>query len=176
MRILGLAAIAITVSFSLPSPAQAERVCVPNGDCYTAECWEIPDGRRCRRVCPRRCFDDTPRYVPPRIPDPETASRYIAPQPSYRPFPDHPPFDDRPFRAFLVIGAILFLAFLLTQSTSIDTAIAKAEKSAASARTLAREASSKVDEIDALISDAERDAFESGRKAADKEWKEWTRE
>ena len=175
----GLVAVAaITMVFLLASPARAERVCVPHGDCFTAECWAIPGGRRCRRVCPKRCYDDSSRYfVPGRRRDPEQASRYVAPQPPYHPYTEQPPFDAGPLLALLVVGFLIAVAIVgASQGTSIDSEIEEALQSAASARTLAREASNKVEEIDSVISSAEREAFASGRKAADKEWKDWTHE
>ena len=152
------------------SPARAERVCVTQ-ECWTAECRPIPGGRRCRRVCRRRCYDDAPHYIQPRRPDPP-AYRYAQPQKHYTQPRVVPPID--PELAVLagialLVGFIAFIAHTFTRDTTAKQ-IAEIEQSSRSLREEAQDEQSKTQAINDHITSAEADAFRQGQRRAEEDW------
>lgn len=135
---------------SVPAAAQPERVC-SEPECYAAGCWAVPGGRRCRRVCRRRCWTMPPRYVPPA---PQYVPRYLPPpepryQPPYVP-PVHQPAALQFHHALLLLGgaaALVVIIALITDATGrrrtalrIDADIQKTNELTAKLEAAARDA------------------------------------
>ena len=164
MRAFLFIALTLTAGASWIPPASAQHCEIV--ECRV-DCWRVPGGRQCERRCLRRCW----RPAPPPV--------YV-PSPDYQPAPlnyAHPLQIDAPLLIGLGLLAVLFVAFLAAafNDTSTSQEIATIEQSALSARSLARDAESKTQAIDTFIAQAEADAFQQGRKAADAEWEEFTR-
>lgn len=117
MRVVGfflLAGLAAGAVFADASPAHAG--CEVVG-CYTAECWAIPGGRRCRRVCQRRCWNDAPRYYAP-PPQP----RYYAP--THQAVPQFNGIDIDPAGlAAAAVLAIVIIAIIAAIGASSDNSL-----------------------------------------------------
>ena len=162
--ILGGAMVAGVLAASpLPAHAGCEVVC------YTAECRPIPGGQRCRRVCRRRCWIEAPRFYAP----PEDDA------PRQRTWDSAEAVRSDPLLMGLGLFAIVIVIAILAASASADTAakeIEAIEKQTFSARAEARDTDTKIQAIASSIASAEADAFEQGRRAADDEWKEFTRD
>ena len=137
------------------------------------DCWRVPGGRQCERRCLRRCWRPPPPPVYAPSPHYHPAPRYHAPQQNYA----DPLQIDPTILAGLGLLAVLFVAFLAGafNDTSLSREIVAIQWSARSARSQAQEAERKTHAINSYIAEAEADAFQQGRNAADAEWDEFTR-
>lgn len=141
----------------------------------STECWFVgPGHRRCQRRCTRRCWHDAPRYYPP-APQPDYTPRYD-PAPQYR--SAGPVIDPAAVVAFGLTALVIFAIVAAIIGASADATareIAAIEQASFDNRTQAHANEQETHAINSHIASQEADAFQQGRRAADDEWKEFTR-
>ena len=156
----------ITIAVAMPVLLLDGATTTASARCQTVGCfqecyWVGPGHRRCRERCHVRCWDDAPRYYAP------------DPQPQYY-APAHNGDPTGPLVLLLIIaGIIAAIAGASTDTTS--TEIAEIEQSTFDAYAEAEDAEDEARSITSYIADEEADAYERGRRAADREWKDYTR-
>lgn len=140
-----------------PAPTDAQAYC-------RCECYRVPGGRVCRRVCSY----PQPRYVEPAY----AAPHYVVPQRSYVPPVSGPSFPPELAALLLLLGAGALIAFLTQaiSTASVRAASKATEQETLAARTLTDQADTAAQEIDAFVENSARAHFERGRAAADDEW------
>lgn len=165
--LLALLLAGLVLALIITSPP-ARAACETVG-CYTAECWWIgPHTQRCRRVCQRRCWNDAPRYHAP-------APSYSYAQAAYAdPGPAIPP-ELVGLGILAVVAAVIAAIVSAASGDSTAREIAQIERSTLDTRAQAYDAEQRTHGINAYIASEEAAAFERGRRAAEREWEEYSR-
>ena len=156
LRIIILALLATGIILALvttSAPAHAYCRC---------ECWRVPGGRVCQKVCTPPARPYVPRqtysYAPPVFHDPQ---------------PSIPP--ELVGLGMIAIVAAVIGAIVSTASGRTAREIAQIEESTLGTRAQAQEAEQRTHAINSYIASEEADAYQRGRRAAEREWQEYIR-
>jgi hypothetical protein len=127
------------------------------------ECWRVPGGRVCQKVC-----TPPPRaYVPP-----QTYS--YAPPVHHDPQPSIPP-EIVGLGIIAVLAAVIAAIVSAASGHSTAREIAQIEGATLDTRAQAQDAEQRTHAISSYIASEEAAAFERGRRAAEREWEEYSR-